>query len=54
MLVAVIPLVLGIYQIGEDQALSCIVEGISDLGLLPDFIASQVDHLQVGFSKTLT
>ena len=53
-LLIVIPSLSGTYQIGELQALSCIVAGRSSLGFSPDFNASHVDHLQVGFSKTLT
>ncbi len=50
----VIPSLSGMYQIGELQALSCIVAGRSALGISPDFIASHDDHLQVGFSNTRT
>ena len=54
MLLTVIPSLLGTYHIGELHARSCIVEGKSSLGFSPDFNASHVDHLHVGFSKTLT
>ena len=43
----------GIYQIGEDQARSCIVVGKSLSGATPKVAASYVDHLGVGISKTL-
>ena len=38
---------------GDVQALSWIVADMSDLGDSPARIASQVDHLQTGFSRTL-
>ena len=40
-------------QMGDVQALSWIVADMSDLGDSPARIASQVDHLQTGFSRTL-
>ena len=40
-------------QIGEDQALSWSVAGMSTLGFAPTLTASHVDHLQTGFSSTL-
>ena len=44
-----IPSLSGMYQIGELQALSCIVAGRSALGISPDFIAS---HDGIGIRPT--
>ena len=44
----------GITQIGDVHARSCIVFFRSSRGATPARTASQVDHRQVGFSRTLT
>ena len=44
----------GVTQIGDDQARSCSVAGLSGRGSTPARMASQVVHRQVGFSSTRT
>ena len=44
----------GVTQMGDDHARSCSVPGTSSRSAVPDRIASQVVHRQVGFSSTRT